>query len=187
TVGGQTSATSAADQFTYTTAGDITITFDDLANPNRPLSGSYGGINWGSGNWYLSSPWGRFTTNSISFPSGPTSATFSFLSPQVLTRIDVYNGGTVASTITLSCTGDPTVSRSVAVGQVLTITTGWSATCSTVTVGSSNGWDTNFDNLTYGSGGAPPPSPTVSAVSPTSGPATGGTAVTITGTGEIKY
>ncbi|HYK99546.1 MAG TPA: IPT/TIG domain-containing protein, partial [Candidatus Acidoferrales bacterium] len=47
TVGGQTSATSAADQFTYTTAGDITITFDDLANPNRPLSGSYGGINWG--------------------------------------------------------------------------------------------------------------------------------------------
>jgi hypothetical protein len=28
--------------------------------------------------------------------------------------------------------------------------TGWSGACSSVTVTSSNGWDTNFDNLALG-------------------------------------
>jgi hypothetical protein len=37
----------------------------------------------------------------------------------------------------------------VAAGQVATVTTGWTGTCTTVTVGSSNGWDTNFDDLEY--------------------------------------
>ena len=42
-----------------------------------------------------------------------------------------------------------------------------------------------FDNFAYGNNSAPPPppAPTVTGISPSSGPATGGTAVTITGTG----
>jgi hypothetical protein len=146
TVGGQTSPPGAADQFTYQTI----ITFDDLASPNRPLTGIYGGIDWGTYGWYLSAPWGSFSTNSISFPApGPTAEGFAFVAPQTLLSIEAYNGGTVASTVTLTCSGNPTVTRTVAVGQTLTIATGWSAACVTVTVGSSNGWDTNFDNVTY--------------------------------------
>ena len=146
TVGGQTSAPSAADQFTYQTI----VTFDDLSSPNRPLTGIYRGIDWGTSGWYLSAPWGGFSTNSISFPApGPTAEGFAFVAPQTLLSIEAYNGGTVASTVTLTCSGNPTVTRTVTVGQTLTIATGWSAACVTVTVGSSNGWDTNFDNVTY--------------------------------------
>jgi hypothetical protein len=132
------------------TPGLTTVTFDDLSSPNRPLSGQYAGINWGSGSWYLSSPWGRLTTNSVSYPNGtPTSATFAFVAPQILQSVDAFNGGTTSSTVTLSCSGNPTVTQAVAGGQLLTIATGWSLTCTTVTLGSSNGWDTNVDNVVY--------------------------------------
>src|SRR5439155_1188494 len=58
-----------------------TITFDDISPANRTLSGQYptGVINWGSGtSWYLSGPWGLFTTQSLSFGSSQTSASFTF-------------------------------------------------------------------------------------------------------------
>ena len=46
------------------------------------MTGQYpmGGINWGNGSWYLSAPWGPFTTNSISFNGfGTLSASFNFI------------------------------------------------------------------------------------------------------------
>ena len=127
-----------------------TVTFDDLSSPDRPLSGQYpsGLINWGTNVWYLSSPWGRFTTNSISFNGdGPTSASFSFVAPHRLLRLDAYNGGSGATTVTVACSGQPTVTTTLGAGQVTTLATNWTATCTTVTIGSSNGWWTNFDNL----------------------------------------
>jgi hypothetical protein len=127
-----------------------TLTFDDLANPNRPLTGEYGGIDWGTDSWYLSAPWGLFTTNSISFPTvGPIAESFVFLAPHVVLSVDAYNGGESATTVSIGCAGNPTVNQSVAAAQIVTIATGWSMRCTTVTVGSSNGWDTNFDNVTY--------------------------------------
>src|SRR6266542_2770695 len=89
-------------------AGTQTISFDDLANPNRVLSGQYptGLIDWGSNVWYLSSPWGLFRTNSFSFNgAGRTSGQFTFLSPRRLVQLDAYNGGTSSSTVSVSCTG----------------------------------------------------------------------------------
>jgi len=47
----------------------------------------------------------------------------------------------------LTCAGQTPVARTVAAGQVLSIVTGWSAGCSSLGVSSSNGWDTNFDDL----------------------------------------
>src|SRR5262249_15600738 len=135
-----------------------TITFDDLSNPNRVLSGQYpsGVVDWGTSRWYLSGPWQLFTTNSIGFNGpGPTSASFTFLAPERLLQLDAYNGGTVTSTITISCSGQPTNTTLLAIRTQTTITTGWTGTCTTVTLGSSNGWDTNFDNLVYDNGNAP--------------------------------
>jgi hypothetical protein len=43
----------------------------------------------------------------------------------------------------------------LASGEIATISTGWPGTCSTVTITSTNGWDTNFDNLVLANG-APP-------------------------------
>src|SRR5206468_1778395 len=100
-----------------------------------------GVIDWGANAWYLSAPWGRFTTNSISFNGdGPTSASFTFVAPRRLVRIDAYNGGTGTSMVNISCSGQPTVAASLAPGQFLSMVTGWTGTCTTVTVSSSNGW-----------------------------------------------
>jgi glucose/arabinose dehydrogenase len=133
-------------------SGEQTVTFDDKSGQNVALNGQYptNVINWGTSKWFLSAPWGQFTTKSISFyASSAKSATFSFISAKKLTSIEAYNGGSGASTVTFACTGNTTKSLSVAAGTKVTITTGWTTACTTVTVTSSNGWDTNFDNLKY--------------------------------------
>ena len=148
--------------FTFTTGATnstTTITFD--ARPAGTfLSGQYptGLIDWGNGSWFVSGPFGAFTGNSISFKdSSVFSASFSFVTPLRLLTIDAYNGGTIASTITLSCPGQINKQVIVAVSQLLTIATGWVGTCSPVTVGSTNGWDTNFNRLVVDSPAPTPP------------------------------
>jgi hypothetical protein len=155
-----------------------TITFDDLASPNRVLNGQYpsGLVDWGTGLWWLSSPWGQFTTNSLSFNGGgPTSEPVVFLSPRRLVQLDAFNGGLIASSITLSCTGQPAVQVSVAPNQRTTIATNWTGTCSTVTVGSSNGWDTNFDSLVVAAAGGPPPATGIPTNTPVPQPSSAAT------------
>jgi len=145
-----TPAPQASTTTTTNTASPGTITFDDLPSPDRGLDGQYpsGVIDWGTGAWWLAKPWGQFSTNSISFNGdGPTSGTFNLLAPRVLTQLDADNGGAVDAEISLSCDGQPPVSMTVPAGQVVTLHTGWSSPCSTVTITSSNGWNTNFDNL----------------------------------------
>lgn len=132
-----------------------TVTFDDRAGENQPLSGQYptGLIDWGTGLWWHSGPFGQFTTKSLSFGSGSaTSATFTFVAPRRLVQLVAYNGGGGATTVSVSCAGQPTRQVAVAAGQVATIATGWVGTCTTVTIGGTNGWDTNFDNLVVDGG-----------------------------------
>jgi hypothetical protein len=151
TSGSLTHMTSATLVVTAATAPNV-ATFDDLFPTERFLNGQYptGQIDWGTNQWWLSGPWGLFTTNSISLPSASvTSASFTFLVPRILLSVDIYNGGTTSSTVTISCAGNPTRTQLLAAGQVMTLSTGWTTACSPVTLGSSNGWDTNFDNVTY--------------------------------------
>jgi hypothetical protein len=127
-----------------------TVTFDDVANPDRGLNGQYptGLLDWGTGVWWVARPWGQFTTNSISFNGpGRTSGTLSLLSPRRVVSVMAYNGGSASSTVTLACPGQPTVSTTLPVGRLSTITTSWTGTCSSLAITSSNGWDTNFDSL----------------------------------------
>jgi hypothetical protein len=125
------------------------VVFDDIPGQNQPLDGQYpaGLIDWGSGNWWLSGPYGRFTTKSVSFTSSRTDAGFTFTAPKGLVRLDIYNGGPTASTVTIGCAGQPTVQTVVAPDQLVTVNTGWSGACTAVTLASTNGWLTNFDNL----------------------------------------
>jgi hypothetical protein len=81
----------------------------------------------------------------------------------VLTRLDAYNGGTTATTVTVSCAGQAPVSTSLAADHLATISTGWTGACTTITIASSNGWDTNYDNLVLASPSAGTP-PTVATV-----------------------
>jgi hypothetical protein len=130
--------------------GTTNVNFNTQTNPNRAFSGQYpsGTIDWGTNRWYLSSPFGSFTTNSVGFNgAGPASAPFTFVTPRRLVTVDAFNGGTTSSTITLSCAGQPTVTAVLAANALTTITTNWTQPCTTVTVGSTNGWNTNFDNF----------------------------------------
>src|SRR5262249_3209145 len=119
------------------TPSDVTVTFDDQS-ADRLLTSTYAGVDWGNGAWYLSGPWGSFTTNSVSYAGpGPTSAAFTFLVPRLLTTVSAFNGGTDASTIALSCGANATSTAIVAPGAVVTLSTQWTASCLTVTVASS--------------------------------------------------
>jgi hypothetical protein len=61
--------------------------------------------------------------------------------------LQAFNGGGEQATVTLSCAGQPTKTVTLAAWKVTSFESGWTGTCACVTVGSSNGWDTNFDNL----------------------------------------
>ena len=117
------------------------------------MTGQYpaGLVDWGTGQWWHSAPWGAFTTKSVSFnhPS-QTSATFTFLAPRRLLSLRAYNGGG-STTVTLVCAGQPNVVTVLPAGRIATIATGWAGTCTRVTVRSTNGWFTNFDDLVLGS------------------------------------
>jgi hypothetical protein len=129
--------------------GPVIVTFDDLPGRNVPLTGEYPSrlINWGTNTWYLSAPWGRMSTKSISLTSGRTSGSFSFVTPQRLSSLQAYNGGSSPSMITLACTGQPTKQVTLKPNQLATIDLGWTGTCNNVMLTSSNGWWTNIDNL----------------------------------------
>ncbi len=131
-------------------SGQQTITFDDIAGQDQVLSGEYptGIIDWATNIWWHSAPWNLFTTKSVTF-NGPdiTSGTFTFLTPKKLIKIDAYNGGASEMTITLQCSGNPDKQQVLSINQVVTIDTGWANACTSVTLSSTNGWDTNFDNI----------------------------------------
>jgi hypothetical protein len=61
--------------------------------------------------------------------------------------LQAYNGGDAAATVTISCSGQPTTQVTLAAGQLATVATSWTGVCTTVTIATSNDWDTNFDNL----------------------------------------
>jgi hypothetical protein len=117
--------------------------------PNRVLNGEFpsGLIDWGSDTWFLSGPWGRFSTNNISFVSGITRASFTFLTPRHLAQLGAFNGGATDTTLTISCPGQTTLQVALRAGELTTLQTGWTRDCGSVTLDSTNGWDTNFDNL----------------------------------------
>jgi hypothetical protein len=128
------------------------VNFDTASGQNQPLNGQYptGVINWGTGKWYLSAPYGRFNTKSVSFNGAAlTSAKFTFVSAKRLIAIDAYNGGGSNATVKVSCAGKPTRTVTITPDKVTTINLNWSGTCSEVTITSSNGWETNFDNIRY--------------------------------------
>lgn len=144
----------------------VTVTFDDaaLVGQNRTLNGQYPAsvIDWGNNQWYLSGPWEQLTTRSISFNGASrTSAVLTFLAPNTLVAAQAYNGGTANSRVDITCAGNPNVSATVVLRAApITISTGWVSNCASVTIASTNGWNTNFDNLVIGSAGAISPLPT---------------------------
>src|SRR4051794_7253416 len=154
--------------FAFAQSTQQTINFNDRSGPIQQLNGQYpsGVINWGTAQWVTSPPWRKLTSVSISFNGAtPRSATFSFVSPRRLISLVAYNGGTSSTTITVSCSGQPNAQAVIAPDTLTTITTSWTAACSPVSIASTNGWNTNYDDLVIDAGSDTVP-PTVTATSP---------------------
>jgi len=137
------------------------ITFNDLPNPDRALDGQYpvGVADWGTNKWHLLPPWWNSPTNIIVFANeGVISATFDFLTPAILQSVRVANEGTDASTVSLACAGNQTVNQVIPPNQTAVVVSNWTVACTTISLGSSNGWFTNFDDITYE---ILPPTPTL--------------------------
>lgn len=142
---------STSDDFTFTTTSNLTtIDFNNHPLTNATMNGIFPAntINWGTNQWFISSPWGQFTTKSISFnSSGQTSGVFTFVTPKILTKLDLFNGGP-NGTVTIACSGNTTKVIPINSQQLLTgVTTGFTTACTTVTLTSTNGWNTNYDNI----------------------------------------
>jgi hypothetical protein len=132
-------------------SGRQIVTFDDLSSPGRPLTGQYpvGVIDWGSsGSWWLSGPFDQLTSNNVTFSAvGQTSTTFTFITPRQLISVDVDNGGINATTVTLTCAGQTPTLATLTPRQMTTIQTGWTSTCSSVTIHNPTGWTTHLKNF----------------------------------------
>ena len=147
-----------------------TVNFDSPACPGT-LTGSYGGIKFGS-------PWGcekagiaGNSTVSLSWVQNVKTATFSFASPSVLNQFQL--GSTGGGTLTLTTDAGETLTATNKANSFSTVTTGFSKPATKVTVGYNNSWTLELDNIQYTVGTVTPPPPpaaptaTISA-SPTS-------------------
>jgi hypothetical protein len=138
-----------------TAGAPTTVTFNSGGpGVNSNLNNTYWGIQWGTSAWYYSGPQRGFSDNNISFRNSSTnSGTFTLPSGTRMVSIRATNpsasSNSGAATITISCSGQPTLSQSVALNATVTLTTNWSAPCNVVTITTSNNWYTNFDDLVY--------------------------------------
>lgn len=135
----------------------LVVSFDDSPVVNRTLIGEYpaGVVNWGTGTWFIGRPTGQFKSKNLQFTNNVKKGSFTFVAPRRVVSIDAYNLGGAAAIVSLSCSGQTTVSVTIAASAVRTLATGWTTNCSPVTISSGNGWNMVFDSLvTDGAGGA---------------------------------
>ncbi|RKH28559.1 DUF4082 domain-containing protein [Corallococcus praedator] len=123
------------------------VTFDTFDGADEAITGPHGPFYFVQNKWYLASPWGGFTTKSVSFNGGGVNqGELSIYGERNIVGLDAFTWDTGA-TLTLSCFNQPTRIFTLTPGQVTHVVTNWQGTCSYVTLATSNGWDTNFDNI----------------------------------------
>ncbi|NNC18807.1 DUF4082 domain-containing protein [Corallococcus exiguus] len=123
------------------------VTFDSFPGADETFNGPHGPIHFGLNRWYIASPWGGFDTKSISFNGGGlTQANLSIFGQRRVLGLDAFTWDTGA-TLTLSCIDLPSLTFPLTAGQVTHVVPTWTQPCTVFTLTTSNGWDTNFDNL----------------------------------------
>jgi len=134
-------------------APPLYITFDDPHLPaGTELQGQYpsGVIDWGSGEWQIGVPQGKFGTFNLSLADdGITTAKFSFYSPRIFVGVDVYNGGSEPAVVTVHSPEIREMSFTIKPGELQRLRTGWRDPSSSVIFDVKNGGKLRFDNLAY--------------------------------------
>jgi hypothetical protein len=129
------------------------ITFDDPHLPaGTPLSGQYpsGDIDWGTGQWAIGVPNGKFGTFNLDLADPKSDREeFSFYAPRIFAGIDVYNGGKEDATLNIHSPETQQVSFTIKPGELRRVRTGWRDTSSKVVFEMTHGEGLRFDNLAY--------------------------------------
>jgi hypothetical protein len=129
------------------------ITFDDPHLPaGTPLLGQYpsGVIDWGSGEWKIGTPYGKFGTFTLTLSDpNTTRAEFKFYSPRIFAGVDVYNDGDQNATLTVRSPETREISHTIKPKELLHLRTGWRDPCSKVIFDFADGPALRFDNLAY--------------------------------------
>jgi len=133
-------------------APTTTVDFDNPAPPGSSsslLNGVFQGIDFGTGQWRWQSAYDVDPSNHIFFDSSSgTSRSFQFSAgPRVLTSMRVFTIG--AGILTLSDDLGQTVTRTVTLGSMQLITTGWAQASTVITVSFTSGWNLGIDDITY--------------------------------------
>jgi hypothetical protein len=104
------------------------VTFDDPHLPaGTRFRGQYpsGVIKWAADEWRINVPQGKFGTFNLALSdSSAVSAEFQFYSPRVFVGIDVYNGGTSESVLTIHSPDIREVSFTLKPGEMRRLRTG---------------------------------------------------------------
>ncbi|MGA7315442.1 MAG: hypothetical protein WBX22_15865 [Silvibacterium sp.] len=129
------------------------ITFDDphLA-AGTPLLGQYpcGVIDWGSGEWEIGTPFGKFGTFTlVRSDLKARQGEFNFYAPRIFAGIDVYNDADSDATLTVRSPETREVSYTIKPKELLRLRTGWRAPTSKVIFDFTNDHALRFDNLAY--------------------------------------
>ncbi len=135
------------------TAPPLYVTFDDphLAAGTK-LSGEYpsGAIDWGSEQWRINIPEGRFGTFNLALVNPEAnSAQFRFYWPRIFMGLDVYNGGSSDATVTIHSPEIREISFTIKPGELRRLRTDWRDVSSSVVFDFKNGAGLRFDNLAY--------------------------------------
>jgi hypothetical protein len=134
------------------TAVENVVNFDSPApsgSSGSILSGTFGGIQFGQGQWRWEGAWKAANSNHIYFNNGSgQSRDFQFVdSSGVLTGVQLM--AAVAGTVTLSDEAGQTFTRSMPTGQLINIKTGWTEASGTITVNYTAGWELALDNIEF--------------------------------------
>jgi hypothetical protein len=129
------------------------ITFDDPHLPaGTHLVGQYpsGVIDWGDGEWQISTPDGKFGTFTLALtdPKAPGAA-FHFSTPHIFAGLDVYNDGESDATVTVRSPEAREQSFTIKPKELRRLRTGWRDPSSSVAFEITNGQALRFDNLAY--------------------------------------
>ena len=134
-------------------AAPLFITFDDPHLPaGTKLAGAYpsGIIDWGTGDWQVNTPSGKFGTFTLTLSDRTAeSADFMFVEPSIFVGIDAYNGGKSDAAVILTSPTLHDLHVVIQPGELRRIRTGWRETSSGVSVHVENGRSLYFDNLAY--------------------------------------
>jgi len=131
----------------------IYVTFDDPhLMAGTVLRGQYptGVIDWGTDQWRINVPEGKFGTfNLVGAEPNTASLEFAFYASRVFVGIDVYNAGKSDAYVTIHAPDIREESFTVKSGELRRLRTGWTEPTSKVIFVLKNGAGLRFDNLAY--------------------------------------